>query len=94
MMECMHRLRLLACATLIAIPIVAYADQVDCSSTQHWSSDHRYKKGDQVWHHEGGNLWEKYSCNKDECVGAGQNEPGKSGGPWKFVGTCKEKPTS
>lgn len=91
----MHKLKLLACAVSIAIPIVAYADQVDCSGTPHWNSDHHYKKGDQVWHAEGGSVFEKYSCNKDECHGAGQNEPGWAGGnTWKVLGTCKAKPTS
>jgi hypothetical protein len=84
-------LKLLSCVVLVAIPLLAHADSVDCSGVPHWNSDHQYKKGDRVWHHEGGNVYELYTCDKDKCVGAGSNEPG-SGSTWKRRGLCKETP--
>jgi hypothetical protein len=88
----MPKLKLLSFAALLALPVVAYADRVDCSAATHWNSDHRYKKDDRVWHHEGGNSYELYRCDKGECVGAANNEPG-SGETWKRLGMCDKDPS-
>jgi hypothetical protein len=87
----MQKLKLLMCAALIAAPFVAYADAVDCSSTSRWNSDKNYKKGDRVWYHGFSSEYQLYSCDKDQCHGAGSHEPG--GGDWKFVGHCDKTPS-
>jgi hypothetical protein len=88
----MPNIKLLSTALLVVIPLMARADLVDCSNVPHWNSDHRYKRGERVWHNEGGNVNELYSCDKDECVGAGNNEP-SSGNTWKRLGSCKSGTT-
>ncbi len=90
----MHQLtlKLLPLALLVALPLAAWADRVDCSGVAKWNSDLHYKNGDLVWHHEGGNVWEKYRCEQDVCLGAGNNEPG-SGPTWKRLGTCDQEPS-
>lgn len=85
----MRKLSLMLASSMIFWAALAYADQVDCSGVPHWNSDHRYKKGDRVWHHEGGNVYHLFACDKDSCVGAGSNEPHDGSGPWKYIGSCK-----
>ena len=85
----MQKLKLAVWSALIALPLVVYADPVDCSTATRWSSDHHYKKGDRVWIHDGGNIYGLYSCDKDECYGAQLPSYDKT---WKYLGNCQKDP--
>ena len=91
-MVTMKQLKCVGLAAVISIPLLAHADMVDCSSASKWNSNTHYKNGDLVWHHNGGNVWIKYSCNITECYGGGiGDEPGQdSGKHWKSLGSCNK----
>jgi hypothetical protein len=94
----MHKLTILGCLALVAIPFVAQADRVSCSNATHYNSDHGYKRGDLVWWHDGGNVYYEYQCDRDECnndasesAKNGHDQPGH-GSTWKYVGMCDKDP--
>jgi hypothetical protein len=91
--QLMQKLKLLWCIALISIPFVAYADQVDCSNVTRWSVDHRYKRGERVWHDTGAPSVKLYQCAKDECYGAQGNEPASTNNTWSLVGECAKRPS-
>jgi hypothetical protein len=82
-----NKLKLATFLVLLAAPFVAYGDAVDCSGATHYSSDHRYKKGDRVWYRD--MMYNRYSCDKAECYGV---NPGKDD-TWKFDGHCDKDPS-
>ena len=87
------RLSRILCVICFLTPVVGNADQVDCKGASHWNSDHGYKKGDKVWHHEGGTSYYLYRCDQEKCTGAGDNEPKPSSSVWKLEGSCKDNPS-
>jgi hypothetical protein len=73
--------------------LTAYAgDSVDCAGLKKWNSDKSYHKDDRVWYDAGGEHYNTYECNQDQCHGAGHNEPDYNSKIWKFVGNCKSSP--
>jgi hypothetical protein len=65
--------------------------KVDCSSVAKWNSDASYKRGDLVVHKAGVTEYDaEYKCIKDQCKGAGNNQPYYGdGSTWDQVGVCK-----
>jgi|KBSMisStandDraft_5_1062788.scaffolds.fasta_scaffold818591_2 hypothetical protein len=73
----------------LAAPIVAYAEQIDCSAAKKWSSDQHYKKGDKVWFNSGGNSNYEYECTASQCSG-NADQPSTTNAHWHLLGWCKE----
>jgi hypothetical protein len=74
-------------------PAQAYSS-ADCSGLPRWNSDKSYKKGDFVWYPNGPSNADKHQCIIDKCHSVFNNsEPGAFSKAWKFIASCKSRPS-